>query len=55
MVHLAPIPEIPVQMLNNPKMAEVDWLLELVDTMLEDSANRSTVFTKGDFKQDAQC
>jgi hypothetical protein len=57
MAHLAPIPEVPAQLPEAPKLSEVDWLLELVDAMLKDSAtgprNNNMVFTKEDFKEEA--
>jgi hypothetical protein len=55
MAHLAPIPEVPIQLPTDPELAEVDRLIELVDAMLEDSANKYTVLTRGDFQWETHC
>lgn len=42
LVHLAPIPKIPVKMPSHPNLTEVEHLIDLVDCILEEDCKQST-------------
>jgi hypothetical protein len=39
LVHLAPIPEVPIRQPTNPAIAQIDFLLNLLDDILDESVN----------------
>lgn len=43
LVHLAPIPEVPIYMPLNPDIAKIDLLIDLLDYLLEESTNEFTI------------
>lgn len=48
-VHLAPIPEVPIMLPENPRLTEIDLLLGLLDDIL-DGADKLTILKQEDFR-----